>query len=308
MAGLVSSEDYTTGIRIIGIDAEREKRTSSYRVALKRGSFLEKDGEGILIGEKLAQRLEADTGSEISIIIQAADGSISAKNYTIEGIYSLGDVEMDQSVAMMDINEAQDLAVLGGEVSEVVILLDDSSFTYEAMQAIVSGIDIKIYEVFTWRELIAFTVQLVELMEAFKYVLLVVLIVVIFFGILNTLLMSVTERTKEFGIMLAIGTKPYQVVALVLFETFFLCLIAILIGIPLGIGTSQILGKTGIDLSIWAEGLRAIPFHPTVIYPFVNIRSVLLSLEIVAVPGLIASLFPALRASRLKPVAAIRHI
>jgi ABC-type antimicrobial peptide transport system permease subunit len=215
---------------------------------------------------------------------------------------------MDQAVAMMDIEEAQELAVLGAEVSEIVILLEDSSFTDEAVQALVSGIDMEKYEVFTWRELIAFTVQLVELMEAFKYVLLIVLIVVIFFGILNTVLMSVTERTREFGIMLAIGTKPHQVVALVLIETVFLCFIAIFIGIPLGIGTSLVLGKTGIDLSIWAEGLRAIPFHPTVIYPFVDIRSVFLSLEIVVVPGVIASLFPALRASRLKPVAAIRHI
>jgi ABC-type lipoprotein release transport system permease subunit len=308
MGGLISSEDYTTGISIIGIDPEREKRTSSYREALKRGDFLDKGGAGIIIGVKLAERLDADIGSEVSIVIQAADGSISARNYTIEGVYSLGDVEMDQAVAMMDIEEAQELAVLGGEVSEIVVLLEDSTFTDEAMQAVVSAIDMETFEVFTWRELIAFTIQLVELMEAFKYVLLVVLVVVIFFGILNTILMAVTERTKEFGILLAIGMKPHQVVALVLFETVFLCFIAIFIGIPLGIGTSFILGKTGIDLSIWAEGLRAVPFHPTVIYPFVNVRSVFLSLEIVVVPGVIASLFPALRVSRLKPVAAIRHI
>jgi ABC-type lipoprotein release transport system permease subunit len=214
---------------------------------------------------------------------------------------------MDQTAVMMDLREAQDLTALGTDVSEIVVLLDNASYTDEAVRIIKQALDMERYEVLTWRELIPSIVQLVEFGDAFKYLLLVVLIVVVFFGILDTILMSVTERTREFGVMLALGTRPGRIVSLVMLETAFLCLIGVAVGVPTGLGFSALLGKTGIDLSRWNEALRLYPFHPTKIYPIIDAMSILVSLGVVVVPGVIASLFPALRASRLTPTAAIRH-
>jgi putative ABC transport system permease protein len=305
---LAATGDYSTGVWIIGLDPDREKEVSDYGKLVRQGRFIERgDHDGIVIGETLSRSLNANVGSTVSLILQAADGSLGAKNYRVRGILDMGDREMDRTAVIMDLEEAQTLTALGTGVSEIVVLLKDSSYTDRALAAIVSGIDMNRYEVFTWRELIASVVQLVKLGESFKYVLFIVLIVVVFFGILDTLLMSVTERTREFGIMLALGTEPARIVSLVMMETAFLCLAGIVAGIPAGLGTSALLGRTGIDLSRWNEALRLYPFHPTVIYPLVNAGSILWSLGVVVVPGTIASLFPALRASRLTPTAAIRR-
>lgn len=305
---LAASGDYSTGVWIIGLDPDREKLVSDYAKAVRKGSFVQTgDRNGIVIGERLARSLNADVGSVVSLILQAADGSLGAKNYRVKGIFAMGDPEMDQTAVMMDLREAQDLTALGTDVSEIVVLLIDASYTDAAVTAIGPVLDMTKEELFTWSELIPSVVQLVKLGEAFKYVLLIVLIVVVFFGILDTLLMSVTERTREFGIMLALGTRPGRIVTLVMVETFFLCLIGVAAGIPMGLGVSTLLGHTGIDLSRWTEALRLYPFHPTRIYPRVDAGSILLSLEVVVVPGIIASLIPAVRASRLTPTAAFHR-
>ena len=127
------------------------------------------------------------------------------------------------------------------------------------------------------------------------------------FGIVNALLMSVFERTREFGILMATGMKNRTIVGMILLEAFFLSLIGTVVGLATGIGLSLLLADTGIDLSAFAEGLTAVGASST-IYPVVSLEGIINGLTVIPAIALLAALYPAARATRLEPVTAIHYV
>lgn len=305
--GLISTEEKSTGVMILGLDLEKEEAISDYKRYVKAGRYYIQSGE-LLVGKDLAKRLKAGIGSSVSLIVQGADGSIGAENYRIGGILQVGEFSMDSTLVVMPVSDAKALMGMGKGVSEITLFLDSSENTDAVMASLGKRLNMKEIELISWKEILTVLLSMRELVEIFKYIPLIILIVVTSLGILNTILMSVTERTREMGIMTALGTRPSLIVFLILLETSIMSLIGALSGASGGLALLYVFGKKGIDLSHWAEGLRTIPFHPTTIYPIMEGSSFYVAIVVVTISAVISAVYPAVKAARLRPVEAIRFV
>lgn len=303
--GLMATDVKSTGVMILGIDLKKEEDTSDYKRYVREGTYYLQKG-GILVGKDLARLMKAGIGDTVSLIVQAADGSIGAENFRIEGIIETGEFTMDSSLTVMSLEDADFLLGMGGGASEITLFLDSSAQTDRVIASLENMPGMEKYELADWRELLAYLVNLINLSEVFKYIPLIILIVVASLGILNTILMSVLERTREFGIMTALGTGPSRIMALILIETIMMTAVGIFLGVPGGVALLSYFNKTGIDLSQWAEGVRIIPFHPTTVYPILEPEGFYVAAGVVFISAILSSLYPAYRAAALRPVEALK--
>ncbi len=163
-------------------------------------------------------------------------------------------------------------------------------------------------EVLTWYQVEPFLLQFIQLDDAFFYIIVIIFFVVISIGILNTIMMSVFERVREFGVMMALGTKPRQIVKMVVEEAFVLALVGAVIGSAIGISASLYFAHHGMNLSAWAEGAAALGMTSSMVYTKLTAANVVISNLAVLAVVVLVGLYPALHASRLRPVEAIRHV
>lgn len=306
-SGLVATDVKATGGRILGIDLMEEKGVSYYWRYVEKGRYFIGKGE-VLIGEGMAKMLQVHIGDSVAVILQAADGSIGAENFRVGGIIGTGNPGLDNVLVIMGIRDAMELMVMDGGASEISIFLDSVENTDRVISIIKGILNPDRFEVVSWKEILTFLVDMIGLSEVFKYIPLMILIGVTSMGILNTILMSVTERTREFGVMMALGTGPGTIFGLIVTETLIITLIGILLGVSVGTTILLYLGEKGIDLSRWAQGVRTVPFHPTTIYPIIQAGSYYVAIGVVFFSALLSALYPALRASRLSPSQALRHL
>jgi len=302
--GLVATGEKSAGAMILGIDLKKEENVSDYKRYVGEGTYYIPGG-GILIGKGLAKLLRAGIGDILSIIIQAADGSMGAENYKIGGILSTGEAVMDNSLVVMSLEDMRALTVAGESVTEITVILESAEYTEKVTGALAMRLDMEVLELVSWKELLAFLLDMQGLAEIFKYVPLVILIIVASLGILNTVLMSVSERTRELGIMMALGTRPSRIVFLILLETAIIGIAGVILGVTGGAILLTYFGDRGIDFSQWKEGLMTIPFHPTTIYPVIEPVSFYLATGVVFVSAVMSALYPAYKAARLRPAEAI---
>jgi putative ABC transport system permease protein len=303
---LISTGANTGAVMIVGVDPRREFSTAKDRV--RRGRYLSPgDKKGILIGDALARNLSVPVGGEVSILTQAYDGSIAAANFAVEGIFQTGSPETDRSMAFITLSAAQDLLAMDGLVTELSILLSDSTYTDAEYRKIAALVDPAKLEVMPWQKLIGELVQLVSLSKTFGSIYYLLILIVVGFGILNTILMAVMERYREFGVMMALGTRPSQIVRLIVAESALIAFIGILIGDALGFGVSYYFTRVPMNFSSRSEVLENFALNPLIyakIYPWVFYITNLLVLG----ATLLSSIYPAIKASRLSPVRALRYV
>ncbi len=310
--GLASTSENSVGIAILGIDPTREPTVTAIRQAVVQGSYLRGDDERpLLVGERLAATLRVALGDKVVLLVQAADGSMGAQLFRLTGIFRSGAPELDRGVAYILLKDAQALFALDDRVTEAVVLLDSSAAVPVARRSLdtaLSSASAGPYEVLTWNQVEPFLEQFIVLDDAFFYIIVAILFIVISVGILNTILMSVFERVREFGVMMALGTRPRQVVLLVVLEAAVLALVGIAVGGTLGSLATLYFAEAGINLASFAEGAASIGITTTTIYSKLTGANVLLSTAAVFVLVLLVSLHPAVHAARLRPVEAIRHV
>jgi ABC-type lipoprotein release transport system permease subunit len=307
--GLVSTARNSAMALVRGINPARETRIAGLRERIVEGSYLDSDNaRQILIGHKMADRLNAALGEKIVLMVQAADGSIGAELFRLQGIFRLGAVDLDGSLAIIGLKDAQELAALGGGVTEAVLIMDSPADVGKAAAALIKEFDGAGYEVLTWDQLMPQAKEMIALSNVFTYILLVIILAVVSLGILNTMLMSIMERTREFGIMRALGTRPAQIVRLVLLEAVYLGVIGTALGMTAGILLVTLLAWEGIDLSRWSGAMDLVSSLKPIIYPALRPASVGIASLAAFATTLIAAIYPALRAARLRPVDAIRSL
>jgi putative ABC transport system permease protein len=307
--GLASTAENSAGVAVVGVDPTRERRVTTIDRGIIKGEYL-REGEvrPILIGARLAVNLKAGIGSKVVLLVQAADGSMGANLFHVTGIFRSGAPELDSGMAFILRQDAQALFSLQNRETEAVVLLNSSLAVPAAQQALQSKLVGRNVEVLTWYQVEPFLLQFIQLDDAFFYIIVIFFFVVISIGILNTIMMSVFERVREFGVMMALGTKPRQIIKLVVEEAFVLALVGALIGSAIGISASAYFATAGMNLSSWAEGAAALGMTSTMVYTKLTAANVVISnLSVLAVVVLVG-LYPAMHASRLRPVEAIRHV
>jgi putative ABC transport system permease protein len=305
---LISSGSDTGGVLLIGVEPERELEFSSIKKKMVRGKYLKPgDPKGIVLGETLAKNLNVNVSDSIIVICQDFYGGIGAAKYILTGTFKSGSPDMDRSMAFITLDAAQYLLSMDGKVSEVAIFLSESRSLKKVTRDIKEIVDPEEFEVMTWDEMLPGLVQAIEMDNAFGVIFFGMIILVVIFGILNTILMAVMERYREFGVMMALGTKPRDIVKLVLIESAFIAILGIIIGNFLGFGITYYFTIVPIDLAKYAETLATFGMD-TEVYTKIYVWVFVITDIVILFSTLLSALYPAIKASRLKPVRALRYV
>ncbi len=306
---LVGGAKKSAGAMLVGVLPEREKAITNVSKFMKQGVYLDESPPGsIIVGITLAEDLQLEIGDELVAVTQAADGSMGNALYSVTGIYKTGSALMDKGGAFMHLADLQDLLALPDQVHQVTLLGHDSE-KLEALSAEVTAAvgDDKLVQ--TWKEASPQTAQLLSMQDIGAGVTLGIVFMVAGFGVINTMMMSVFERTREIGVLRAIGIRPRRMIAMVVIEALLLALLASAIGLTIGGLLDWWLIVYGLDFSAdMPDGIEfsGIVFEP-VIYGVFRLGPVLATLGSVVSVSMLASLLPAWRAARLNPVDAIRE-
>ena len=309
---LVSSKDRTYGAVVTGIEPEREATVSRIKKLIREGNFLNgQDVNQAVVGRLLAQNLRATIGDELTLLGQGRDGSIAASVVQVKGIFSSGIDEFDRSVLQIPLSTFQEIFSMGNTAHEVVVIaksLSDVSGIKAKIQAALSGLGKgKSLRVLDWQELMPGLRQAIEMDLVSGLIFYGLLIIVVAFSILNTFLMAIFERKKEFGVMTAIGTTPRRLTKVLLIESMSMTLIGIAIGIILGSGVTYYFQIHGIDFAAGSELLSQFGITGR-IYPKLSLLSISIGPLMVLFFTFIAALYPALKIRRLRPVEAMAAI
>lgn len=303
-AGLASVGEKSAGVQIIGIDPEKETQTTQFKNKITEGrNFSASPSHEAVIGQGLAEILKAKVKDEIVIISQAADGSIANDLYTIVGISSSGDDISDRMSFYLHLREAQELLVLEGRIHEIAITVRKLNQVIKTNNNIAEKINSPELSIEPWQ---VFAKSFYEAMQADKagtYVVLIVIVFIVAVGVLNTVLMSVLERRREYGILKAVGTKPSQIIKLVLLEVTILSIICIIIGTGIGYGVNTFLSKHGIK---FGEGLTYGGMKFETMKAEINLRSFIIPAVTVLLCAALISLFPAVKAAKTEPAKTMR--
>ncbi len=303
--GMITSPANVSAIEVVGIDPESEKNLSQIDEALTTGSYFQGDNPGdIIIGSKLAEILAVGLGDRIVITVtQAKTGDLSQDLFRVSGIYHFNILEMDRGIAFIRLQKAQQLLAIDGGVHEIVLKFKDQKY----------GQDNKLqfwqkYSQFN-NEAVGWTVLLPQLQAAFElsnfsiYLTGLILFGVVVLGIINTLFMSLYERMFEFGVLRAVGTRPFGIAKLIIFEASALAVLSIIIGIILGFAVTYITTKVGIDY-------RGIEFvgvtFRELIYPVLTVKQFIIYPFWLFVLTTLVGIYPAIYAAKLSPALAMR--
>ncbi|MEQ9464991.1 MAG: FtsX-like permease family protein [Haliea sp.] len=303
---VLASEYASRGVTVLGIDPAQEAALGSLPETLLEGRMLgSPDDRGILLGASLARRLDTGLGKRIVLMSQDTENNVADRGVRVVGIYQARLQGDEERFAYVGRGALQELLGLEQEVTEIAV----SAADYRAVDAWLPALRASAgpgLEVLGWTELHTFLGTMLAVQEGFVLVFMVVVFLVLSFGLINTLVMAVFERTRELGLMQALGMRPALILSQVLLESLLLLALGLLAGNGLALATLLPL-RDGVDISAVAEGMEMMEMSAT-LYPLLAGRDMLLSTAVVLILGLLASLLPAWRASRLDPVRALaRH-
>jgi ABC-type lipoprotein release transport system permease subunit len=300
---VVSSARESRSVTLLGVNPQSELDVSFIAGTISAGRFLENAGDdGVILGEKLAQTLETGLGKRIVIMSQDPDNEIADRGFRIVGLFDASTDALEEGFAFTGLAAAQEFLGIGNQVHEIAIVGAGFRDVEPVRQVIAQHVGPGV-SVLPWTELNSYLGTMLGVMDGFVLVWFVVVFMALAFGLVNTLVMAVFERVREIGLMLALGMKPRLILAQIVVESTFLLLIGSVTGSLLA-GLTIYPLRGGIDLSMFAEGLEMFGYS-TVLYPEMTTNDVLLANAIVILLGFIASLSPALRASRYQPVEAL---
>ncbi|HUG24488.1 ABC transporter permease [Piscinibacter sp.] len=304
---LASRGDKSRGVVVVGIDPRREPEVTSLLSAVVRGRPLADDTPGVLIGEQLAETLGLDAGGDLLLIGQAYDGSVASGRYPIRGVFRTNIDEIDGYVAVLPLAAVREFFAAPEGATALALRLRDRGDVEAVRQTLAARVGDR-YEVLAWPRLLPMVEVSARFHEVMGWVVLVVFFGIVAAAVANPVLMAVLERTREFGIMLAVGTGRGRLLRIVVYEAMFLGLLGLLIGNVLGLAAAAFFGRVGIDLGAFGSAVRTMPGLEDVVYPVIRLDRSLLVSAVVFATACLSALYPAVKASLLEPVAAIRGI
>ncbi len=309
---MVSSATTGTGVFIKGINVEEEKRITNINTLLIDGTYFNtKLRNPVVIGESLASKLKVKVRSKIVVTIQSALGDISYSAFRVAGIYKTNNNNFDLiNVFIQKKDLANIIGIKETKATEIAVLLKHNNLTTHVSEKINTLFDKEISEnklvVRTWEELSPVLKMMNEMTIQYSMIFVIIILVALSFGIINTMLMAIMERVREIGMLMAIGMNKAQVFFMIMLETIFLSVTGGMIGLTLSWISITILGITGIDLSAIAEGLNSIGYS-SFVYPELDFIYYLLIGGLVIVTAIFASIMPARKALKFNPAEAVRH-
>jgi ABC-type lipoprotein release transport system permease subunit len=302
---LASSEERSYGLQIFGVETDFESRVSTIPGLVRDGRYLDDpDASEIVVGKVLARNLRVGLGDEITLLGSGRDGSFAAAIATVVGIFDSGVPDIDRSIAEVPLGFFQDVFYMEGAGHQVVIAAPDLD-SVAAVRAQVEALVPASLVVHDWDVLQPGLRQAIQADLSSAFFMYAVLVILVAFSVLNTQLMSVLERTHEFGITMSLGVAPGRLGRLVFLETAMMGLLGAGLGAIVGGVVTEWFGYTGFSYPGMEE--MAVNFNlPSRFYPQATPLTLFLGPAIVFVAGMFAAIYPAFRLHWLEPVEAMR--
>ena len=301
--GLINSPRSGSGIILKAIDTETDSLVSNLQELIIEGSYLEKKRyPPIVIGEKLAQNLQVEVNKKVTVIYRS-EGQEIANRFKVAGIFRSSALGMEESTAFMRRQDYESQTGVIDQAHEIAILVT----SLDVVERVKESIDAEGSAVESWTDL-APELKLMDMMlDKMIFIIMGIILLALSFGIVNTMLMVILERTRELGMLMSVGMNKAKIFLLVMFETVMLSAI----GGPIGMALSSLminhLGKTGIDLSAVGEGLKTFGIG-SIIYPkLLDGDLVTIGLMVIGI-GILSAIYPAIKALKLKPAEAVRAV
>ncbi len=312
---LISLGDASRGGMVVGVDPPREAGVTSYVRKVNSGRFLSDRAEPgrreVVIGRKLAEKLNAGLGDEILLYGVAYSLETAYELFEVVGTVALPDPRLERNLALIHIDDAAEFYVYEDRITEVAILAEDADASRRLAVHLASAFPPDLgdaIEIETYEEMMPELVQLILIDAAGMYIMLAILIVVVGFGILNTILMAILERTRELGVVLALGLRPAAIFRMVYLESLMLAAVGLLIGLLLSVPMLAYLH--GMEFPLGGEISQATELfgmEPVLTFRLYASNPLGSTLTIIVVAA-IAALYPAVKASRSEPVDALRSL
>ena len=303
--GMVTSAANVQSLLIVGIDPQKEKELSKMDEAIIEGEYLSDINErGVVIGSRLAEILEVEVGDRLVITVaQAHSGEMSQEMMRVKGIFKLGMREMDRGIALIPIKRASTMLGLNDGIHEIALNLKQHKKSWQK--------DLPLWEKYSkngnlfknWIKLLPEMEAMVSMSGFSKYIIGIVLFLLVAGIIINTLFMSIYERMFEFGVMRAIGVKPFKLGSLIVLESGVLAILATFLGIVTSLILNGILLKTGIDYT----GTEFVSVSITeLIYPVITVQQYTAFPLALIIFTMITGVYPAIHAANITPANAMK--
>jgi ABC-type lipoprotein release transport system permease subunit len=306
--GLLSTGEHSAAARLMGVDPQVETGVTTFLAGLQTGALDDSVERSLLLGDVLAQELETTIGSEVAIVTQAADGSLGNDLFLVSGILHTGLSYLDRSLAVLYLEDLQELLALGSdEVHEIAVRIDDP-MAADGFAAQLNASENWPANTLaqSWGDLAPQLRDYVSLAQGMYGFIILIIGLFTAVGVLNTMMMAVFERSREIGLVSALGMRPILIVSSILLESLFLGILGLIGGFGLGAWGMSYLTTQGLDLSRWMGELSMLGTRMDPIlkaswgwdYVFWSATGLLLA-------TFLAALFPAVKAARLNPVEAL---
>jgi ABC-type lipoprotein release transport system permease subunit len=295
---ILTLRDESKSVQILGIESE-SAANQPFQDGMLSGEFLEADDrEGILIGKILAEKLNLKVNDTVKLLVTTSDGDVNEQPFTIRGIFTTRTPGHDESTILMPIGKAQAITTTENHASTIFILLQNS----EDADAVAQALQSNNYKILTWRDQNQFIVQFEDYANAFFIVLYLIVLGITSTVVTNTLVMAVFERTREIGILAAIGMKGRGIMAQFLAEAALLATGGVIGGLI--IGGAAVTYFTIYGIYIGDYGITGVLFEDR-IYAHLTPENTINLAIVTYIITLIASLYPARLAARMEPVEAL---
>ena len=305
--GLVSNREGAFPMTIIGIDPEAEAPVSLIAEHIVDGRYVEtSDEDSILIGKGLADALSIKVGDRVTMVGSDIHKQNRQRSMTVIGIYDIGIPSMEKGTSYISLTEAQNLFELRGQSTEVQITLErvgTESAVVSALKPLLPG-----YEVESWANNYPELSNAVGRKNIVMDIFSVIIVMIAGIGILNLLMMAIYERTREIGLLGAMGLKPRQIATTFILEGALIGFVGVIAGIAMGLITNISLMQVGMDYSQFAGITDYMALISGKVYPTLGVSKLLMRAVIIFVIAALAALIPALIASKREPSEALHHV
>ena len=303
---MVASAETASGVKISGIFPENEKAVTNISTKIIDGKYFEGISRNpVVIGKKLAEKLNVKVRSKIILTIQDIDNNITSGAFRIAGIYSTDNNMFDEANIFVRFSDIQKLTNFPENGAHEIAININNNENLPTILTAVEEVTGNKLDVKTWKELSPEMNYLTEAMDMYMYIFIIIILMALLFGIINTMLMVVMERTKEIGMLMAIGMNKGRVFWMIVFESVLLSLTGGIVGIVIGAASSKFGETHPIDLSMWAQGYQQLGYDAFV-YTKLDPTMLINVTVLVIITGVIAAIYPAYKALKNDPADALR--
>lgn len=303
--GMLATTTGSAGVQINGIDPAMENQVSGLLQKIRLGKGFEPGKKNqVLVGKKLADKMKLNPGGKLVLTFTDADGNIISAAFRVAAIYQSENTPMDERNVYVQRSELNQMLNIGNDAHEIALILQQDAATLTATQQLQQQYPDLLVE--PWQNLSPETELMIDTVDITSYIIIGIILFALAFGIVNTMLMAILERTQEIGVMMALGMNRLRLFLLVFLETVFLTLI----GTPIGLGIAWIVTgyyhQNGLNLESMGKEMMSNFGFSTLIYPEFPTEKLAGIMGIVLFTALASCIYPALKALQLRPIEALR--